>query len=743
MVTTMNARIAIFFAGSVTAFAGTYPVPYITTPGNSSIKVGTKAQRFQEVIGSGQFQGPLVITGIRLRAAAGGGPINFNYSSFQVTVSTTPVYPNTNNGHTLASTTYANNVGPDATIVFNRSISQSSAGCSNNGNGPCAFDIDIPFSAPFAFDPNKGRLLVDVVNSAGAASNSGNLDAMSFPDTSSSTAVVIAGDPTQPTGTLGLEGIILGLDTTTPIITAIENSASNLMAGLPNAGVAQGAIFIVQGSGLGPANIQIAPAAFQGTTLAGTSISVTSGGKTANAPMYYTSDGQLAALLPSSTATGAATLTVAYNGQTSGSISFQVVADNLGIFTIDSSGQGPGILTYGDYSLVSTIKAPNCGGPSTACGAANPGDTLILWATGLGAVGGNETGGAGLGQNMPNIPLSLWLGGVKITPSYQGRSGCCVGEDQIVFTVPNNVPTGCAVPLVAQIGPLISNTVAVPVAVGSRTCTPVAPNISLNDPSVLKNPLVIADVKLAHYSDGNGTFEDDAKFQFLKIPSVSPPMQPFLVSFVDQPPSGTCTIYNNLNENQNVPIDLANIGLADAGSTFTIKGPNGTMVVKANNGGSNTLDSKGAYLVPGAYNVTGTGGADIGPFNAALTLPPKPALTSPTNNGSITRANGLPVTWTGGSGNLVIEVYGPTDASFTTGSVAYCNVDAGAGSFTIPSYVMQALPPTGAQSSAGLVLSSQLGNTFAATGVTAGTIEEYVNVAGFGYGWASGGFFLK
>jgi len=167
------------------------------------------------------------------------------------------------------------------------------------------------------------------------------------------------------------------------------------------------------------------------------------------------------------------------------------------------------------------------------------------------------------------------------------------------------------------------------------------------------------------------------------------------------------------------------------------------MVVQAHNGGSNSLDSKGAYLVPGAYTVTGTGGADIGPFSAALTLPARPTLTSPTNNGSITRANGLPVTWTGGSGNLVIEVYGPTDSSFTTGSVAYCDVDAAAGSFTIPPYVLQALPPTANQSSAGFVFSTQTGNTFTGTGVIAGTFEEYVNVAGFGFGWASGGFFLK
>ena len=86
------------------------------------------------------------------------------------------------------------------------------------------------------------------------------------------------------------------------------------------------------------------------------------------------------------------------------------MTNNLGIFSIDSSGGGPGIVTYADYSLVSPDKAANCGGPNTVCGAANPGDTLILWATGLGPASSDDA--AGLGENMPNIPLKLWLGGI-------------------------------------------------------------------------------------------------------------------------------------------------------------------------------------------------------------------------------------------------------------------------------------------------------------------------------------------
>jgi len=160
---------------------------------------------------------------------------------------------------------------------------------------------------------------------------------------------------------------------TSPSVTAVVNGASYITPGLPNAGIAQGAIFVIFGSDLGPANISFAPTAFQSTTLSNTSVSVTVAGTTVNAPMYYTSAGQVAALLPSNTPTGTGTITVAYNGQTSSPVPITVVASNVGIFTIDSSGQGPGVVMFPYYSLVSAAKATVCGGRNPSITAAPPG----------------------------------------------------------------------------------------------------------------------------------------------------------------------------------------------------------------------------------------------------------------------------------------------------------------------------------------------------------------------------------
>jgi uncharacterized protein (TIGR03437 family) len=484
---------------------------------------------------------------------------------------------------------------------------------------------------------------------------------------------------------------------TAPFISSVVNAASNIVPGLPNSGIAQGAIFLVFGGLLGPSNIAIAPNAFQSTTLSGTSIKVAFGGTTVDALMYYTSAGQVAALLPSNTPTGTGAITVTYNGQTSPPAPITVVPNNLGIFTVTSDGVGAGIVTYADYSLVSASKAANCGGPSTTCGAANPGDTLILWATGLGPVSGSDAAGAGLGVNQTNVPLKLWLGGVQATVLYQGRSGCCIGEDQIVFTVPANVPTGCAVPLAIQINDQISNNVAMPVAAGSRTCTPTntALGTAANVPIVGTVPLNYGSIEL-HRNDVPGGFQDTVKATFAQI-TFPQAYQPFIVSYVDAPPLGTCTAISSLNTGTNPPV--ASQAALNPGTPMIVKGPNGTANIAGGGGSFNgTLSPNGSYLAPGAYTVSLPGGADIPAFTANLTIPSLPTMTSPVpdtgNVPSVIRSSGLTVNWTGGSPTALVQVNGSsaTDNNFTKGASFRCSSLASAGSLVIPPYILLAMP---------------------------------------------------
>ncbi len=528
-----------------------------------------------------------------------------------------------------------------------------------------------------------------------------------------------------------------------PTINSIANAATNIPV---NAPLAQGSIFVIYGSGLGPEQISIAPTPFQSTNLSGTSVTVIQGTTTFNAPMYYTSASQVAALLPSNTAPGGATFKVTYNGETSNGVGHGTTTSNVGIFTIDSTGQGPGIVTYPDYSLVSAAPGTPCGGPNTACGAANPGDTLILWTTGLGPVDGDDASGVGLGQNMPDIPLKIWLGGVQVPVSYQGRSGCCVGEDQIVFKVPDDVPTGCAVPLVAQIGNgtnTISNTVVMPVAHGSRSCTPTNPAAASVDieQAVMAGPITYGSVKLSHEREDPNSpgIEDHARFEFAKIADYGPGSKPYFLSWIDDQPAGTCLV-SAFPDSLGSPPGGDPTPL-DAGSSFTVKGPNGSVPVPGEPGDSHvTLSADGTYLVPGDYTVTGVGGPDIGAFQASITFPAQPTLTSPANATTVTRSAGMTVTWSGASPDTYVTIL--VDSPTNNGPfLASCTAPGGAGTFTIPPYVLLALPPS---PNAGIVLKpANAVVPFTATGLSIGFLATNNDGTGWGFGAGTGSFILK
>src|ERR1051325_2420962 len=135
----------------------------------------------------------------------------------------------------------------------------------------------------------------------------------------------------------------------------VVSPASFVPSGLPQYGIAQGSIFSVFGSGLGPANIAYALSFPLQTSLAGTSIQITAGGQVYNALMIFTVDGQIAAILPSAVpVVGNATLTGTFNGQVSNAVTFRVVQSAFGVFTINQQGTGPAVV----QNFVSSSSQP-------------------------------------------------------------------------------------------------------------------------------------------------------------------------------------------------------------------------------------------------------------------------------------------------------------------------------------------------------------------------------------------------
>ena len=110
-----------------------------------------------------------------------------------------------------------------------------------------------------------------------------------------------------------------------PNAAAAVNSASFARSELPNGGLAQGGIFTVFGSNMGPAALAQSTSFPLPAELAGTSVKVTVGGTTLDCIMLFTVSSQLAVILPSNTPLGDGTLTVTFNGQTSAPLPIRVV----------------------------------------------------------------------------------------------------------------------------------------------------------------------------------------------------------------------------------------------------------------------------------------------------------------------------------------------------------------------------------------------------------------------------------
>src|SRR5437016_13691602 len=68
---------------------------------------------------------------------------------------------------------------------------------------------------------------------------------------------------------------------------SVVNAASNLTPGLPNAGLAQGGMFVLKGRNLGAKGTVIANSFPLQTTMGGTSMKITVGGTTVNVIMVY------------------------------------------------------------------------------------------------------------------------------------------------------------------------------------------------------------------------------------------------------------------------------------------------------------------------------------------------------------------------------------------------------------------------------------------------------------------------
>lgn len=491
----------------------------------------------------------------------------------------------------------------------------------------------------------------------------------------------------------------------TPLIynRSITNAGSYMPAGLPNGAIAQGSIFTVFGNRLGPSTGVSASSFPLGSTLGGTSINVVQGSTTVAAIPVYVANGQINAIMPSNAPLGNASLQVVTASGKGNLSPVRIVSSAFGIFSALGSGQGPGILQNFIAQTNQPINSPTI--------VAQPGQTIILWGTGLGPVSypDNQAPQAG---NLP-VKTEVFVGGVSASIAYSGRTPCCSGTDQIVFTVPPNAPQGCWVPVYVRTGgTTISNFVTMAIGPNANSCsTDVLPQFTsgyINGKRIGKAMAVRTTTRQDVGMNAPIDVSSEYHVSFAFEPNPGPfPFNP-AISF---PPQGTCTAYtlngdllDQTGSSLLPELAPATIPL-DWGAPLQLTGPSGSKTLSityslARVGFLDGMISNGIlsgtlFLNPGSYNIQGFGGMDIGPFTTTFNIPPPVVWTQQDTTNTVTRGQPLTLSWTGGdSGQVIAAVFFAVDLPTNSSEVSVCLAPAGASSMTIPADLLSNMPAT-------------------------------------------------
>jgi len=482
---------------------------------------------------------------------------------------------------------------------------------------------------------------------------------------------------------------------------SIYNAASFMPAGVPGGGIAQGSIFSIFGSNLGPQKAVTASSFPLGNTLGGVAVNIVQGATSIPAIPVYVSASQINVVMPSKAPLGMASVQVVFNNAKSNLAPVQVVNSEVGIFTATGTGIGEGVL----YNFIAQDNQPVNAPKVTA----KPGQVITLWATGLGPISGSDNVPPAAG-NLP-VKTEVFVGGKPAAVQYNGRSTCCSGVDQIVFTVPTNAPTGCWVPVyVRTAGSNISNVVTMAInSSGTGSCTTdVLPKVT--DMFVNGGRLAEALAVRTTTKQDVGVFapievSSDFHVSFAFEPNEKQfPFNPALAF----PPSGTCTAYAHKGDMFNggaLPGMPPTTMPLDFGGPLLLSGPNGSKNLTFNYSGaragyiggaiSNNILPSTLFLSPGSYTVKGFGGLDIGAFSTAFTIPQPVSWTNRDTTNVVPRSEPLEVSWSGGDSGQVVSIIGfgidlPTNSS----AVFVCIAPAGATSFTVPTDMLSNLPPT-------------------------------------------------
>ena len=452
----------------------------------------------------------------------------------------------------------------------------------------------------------------------------------------------------------------------------LSNSASYYDSYLPGYGIAQGSLMVIFGFGLGPVQLKANNGFPLPLELGGTSIKVTVNGVTVNAPIVYTSAVQVAALLPSSTPVGQGTLLLTYNGTTAYPADITVVGSAFGIYSLTGNGLGAGVITAADSQIRSLADSfrPNDVAVlwGTGLGAVPGGDTAapqpgnrfpaaevyignqaakVLYAGRSGCCAGLDQ----INFEVPSgaqgcfVPVAVRSGGVTsnfVTIPVASGGGPCSDPVGVPADLLRAAQSGQVVRTAAVgLGPVsilqadrlynYSQALADTLSATLRTkITKKQVEDLLRATSAERRKSILELVK----KSSRNTL--DRVNRLRKIARLQQGMdQQGSVALFEQagaldrivaqfgellPPPGSCVVFSS--DIANAEGSAAQKRGLDAGLEIVLSGPLGTRSLSGVAKGRYQTSFGGGFTVgqlpAGAYSVSSAGGADVGPFTAAL-----------------------------------------------------------------------------------------------------------------------------
>ena len=531
--------------------------------------------------------------------------------------------------------------------------------------------------------------------------------------TNAGITISITGAGTVTTSGSSSGGGTGGGGTTTPAITLVGDAAAY------SSNIAPGEIIIVKGQNLSPSGFTEFSFPLPTTSPDGAFITFTptAGGSGTNLYLLYeynqSGTNQLAAVVPSSVATGSYNVTVTAGGNTSAPASITVVKSQPEIFTQDSSGSGLAVVqNYVSSSELDINRFTTNVINGVHVSAAYPGQTLIGWATGFGAgPGSDNVASSGYNFDTNGHTVVAIVGGMQLPTSYGGRAPGLTGVDQFNFTLPSNIQTGCAVPLQVSVDGVVSEQTFIAIATSASANACEQPGFSSSQLDNLSSggAYTAGNWSIDQFTEtqpavgtvtlavANGSFTQYSGFHVDVIPP----------SFASLPTNGACFVTRGTANGSTGQVTSLSATTLDAGAA-TLNGPSGSNISNAmfretNNYYSLNIGETGlpagtgfgnGKLVAGTYTISAAGGKDVNAFQASTTIGTPLTLTSSLPS-TVTESQGLTISWQPGSTPTDLVLIVGSSAISSQNAVQFeCITTAGQNTFTVGPSILEQLPPT-------------------------------------------------